>query len=165
MSTTATTPTVKSTTDRFLIGIILGIIALLIIAGITVLVLRQPVQELPAGTPGATIQQFYNALEQRDYGRAYALLSDTMSNKPTREQFISFNANNYGSNQPTTRIQLDKETTTGNLATVTVKVTYYSTSPLSGTNEYSLTQTFSLQRENDTWRITDLPPNYRPYPY
>ena len=165
MNASATTPAVRPTTDRFLIGLLLGIIGLLVIAGITVIVLRQPVQQIPAGTPSATIQQFYNALAQRDYDRAYMLFSDTMYNKPTREEFINYTANRFGPNTPTSRAQIDHESINGNSATVTVKVTYFYSSPMGGTNEYSNIEAFGLQRDSDTWRITDLPPSYRPYPY
>ncbi|HEX5502843.1 MAG TPA: hypothetical protein VFW96_09480, partial [Thermomicrobiales bacterium] len=86
METTATPPAAAPRTDRFLIGILAGLAALLVVAGVAVAFLRQPEPALPAGTPGATVQDFYRALAGQDYDRAYALLSDAMSNKPTREE-------------------------------------------------------------------------------
>lgn len=48
--TTSTPVTMPPKSDRFLIGIVVAIVVLLVVAGISVVLLRQPVGELPAGT-------------------------------------------------------------------------------------------------------------------
>ena len=63
---TSTPVTMPPKIDRFLIGIVVAIVVLLVVAGISIVLLRQPAGELPAGTPGGTVPRFYTALEQQD---------------------------------------------------------------------------------------------------
>src|SRR5437762_2051755 len=162
MDDTTTTPPAQRQPDRFLIGIVVGLAALLLAAGISVAFLRQPAQELPADTPGGTVQRFYRALEQKDYAAAYAYLSDSMPNKPTREAFTSRNGS-QGSDLSQQRIRIQDERITGSDATVTVAVTtfYNSGSPFGGSGEYTSTEIFTLRREAETWRISALPYQYQ----
>ena len=92
---TALALTAQPPPDRFLIGIVVGLALLLLAAGVSVAYLRQPVRELPLDTPGGTIQRFYAALEQKDYSGAFDYLSDSMSKKPTREEFLSYRIAEY----------------------------------------------------------------------
>ncbi|MEP6776453.1 MAG: hypothetical protein ABJA50_12730 [Chloroflexota bacterium] len=154
--------------DRFLIGIVAGLILLLIAAAISVLFLRQPAQELPADTPGGTVQRFYIALQKNDYAGAYTYLSDSMVNKPTQAEFTnyntSYNAGGYNSNNQQ-GIRIDNITVNGDDATVPVAVTTYYNSggPFGGSGDYTNTEVFSLHRDNGNWLITILPPRYMPY--
>lgn len=164
MDGTTATPPVRTQPDRFLIGIAVGLTVLLLAAGISVALLRQPARELPADTPGGTVQRFYRALEQKDYVGAYAYLSDSMSKKPTREEFTSYNASR-GPNLSQERIRIQDERVTDSEATVTVAATtfYNSGGPFGGSGEYTNTEIFTLRREDGTWRITVLPPRYLRY--
>lgn len=169
METTATPPAAAPRTDRFLIGILAGLAALLVVAGVAVALLRRPAPALPAGTPGAAVQEFYRAMAAQDYDRAYALLSDEMPNKPTREEFARYNADR----QPVPpdrqqRVRIGREQVTGGRATVVATVTTFVTdpAPFGGASEYTTTETFSLQHEAAGWRITGLPYTYwPPYPF
>jgi hypothetical protein len=163
MDGTTATPPAQRQPDRFLIGIVVGLVALLLAAGISVAFLRQPARELPADTPGGTVQRFYIALEQKDYVGAYAYLSNSMSGKPTREEFTQYNTRR-GPNSSRERIRIQDETVTGSEATVTVAATtfYSNGGPFGGSSEYTSTEIFTLRREDGTWRITTLPYNYIP---
>jgi hypothetical protein len=154
--------------DRFLIGIVAGLVVLLIVAAISVLLLRQPVQDLPADSPGGTVQRFYRALQSKDYAGAYNYLSDQMERKPTLAQFTNYNTSYYSGeydNNTQQRIQTDKVTVTGDDATVPVDFTTYYNSggPFGGSGDYTNTEVFSLHRGNGTWLITILPSRYMPY--
>lgn len=154
--------------DRFLIGIVAGLIVLLVVAAISVLLLRQPAQDLPADSPGGTVQRFYRALQNKDYTGAYKYLSDSMEKKPTLAEFTNFNTSYYsgdGDYNSQQRIRTEKITITGDDATVPVDFTTYynSGSPFGGAGDYTSTEVFSLHRENGTWLITILPPRYMPY--
>lgn len=163
-----TTQPTQRQPDRFLVGIVAGLIVLLIAAAISVLLLRQPAQELPADTPGGTVQRFYAALQKNDYTGAYAYLSDSMVNKPTQAEFTNYNTSynaggyNYNNQQ---RIGIDNITLNGDDATVPVAITTYYNSggPFGGSGDYTNTEVFSLHRDNGTWRITIAPPQYLPY--
>ena len=163
METTSADPTIRRQPDRFLLGILAGIVLLLLVALISVMALRQPTPDLPAGTPGGVVQRFYNALEQRDYAQAYGFLGGALTNTLRLEDFVTFNAQN-SSNGQQTRGRIDSEKTTGDQSTVTVSVTHFYSSggPFSGSSEYTTSETFTLRREADAWRITRLPYAYGP---
>ena len=154
--------------DRFLIGIVAGLIVLLIAAAVSVVLLRQPAQDLPADSPGGTVQRFYTALQKSDYAGAYSYLSDSMVKKPTLAEFTnyntSYNAGGYNYNDQQ-RIRIDNITLNGDDATVPVAVTtfYNSGGPFGSPGDYTSTEVFSLHRDNVTWRITIAPPQYLPY--
>lgn len=151
--------------DRFFLAILAGLGVLLLAAVLSVIVLRQPASAPPSDTPEGVVQNFYIALEERDYHRAYDLLSTQGEAQPTRDDFVRFNADRQAYEGPQ-RVRIDSQRITGDFATVTVTVTHYSanTQPFGGTGEYSYAETFSLRREADGWRISDLPYRYRPYP-
>lgn len=161
-STTASRPR----RDPFLIGILAGIVVLLVVAGASVALLRQPARELPADTPGGAVQRFLAALERQDYDAAYGYLSDRMARKPTREEFTRHNATERNYQEQQSRIRIDTEKVNGDNATVTVSITHFSTrsGPFSGSSEYTTSETFTLQREDGAWHVTALPYRYQPYP-
>jgi hypothetical protein len=163
MDTASTPSAAQPQTDRFLIGILVGVVVLLAAAGLSLLVLRRPPPPLPADSPGGTIQRFYSALEQRNYSQAYDLLSDKMEHKPTRGSFTRAIADQYTYGTQAARAGIDSEQIDGATATVTVRVTYYygGGPPLLGSNEYTSTETFTLAQEAGAWRITALPPRYQ----
>lgn len=162
------TPPTQRQPDRFLIGIVAGLIVLLIAAAISVIFLRQPAQDLPADSPGGTVQRFYTALQKSDYAGAYNYLSDSMSNKPNLVEFINYNTSYYPNgyhNSDQQRIRIDNITVNGDDATVPVAVTTYydSGGPFGSSGDYTSTEVFSLHRDNGTWLITIAPPQYLPY--
>lgn len=166
MSTIAGTPpqAVRPRLDHYLLVILGGLVVLLIIAGVSVL-LVQPASQLPANSPGGTIQRFYTALDQDDYAGAYALLSDSMSAKPTLQWFTRVNttqrSNSYRAQS--SRIRITNETIKGNTAYVEASITRYESNPgpFGGSNEWTYTENFVLQQEQGSWLITDMPYTYR----
>lgn len=152
--------------DRFLLGILIGIAALLVVALLVAIFLRQPAQDLPADTPGGTVQRFLQALERADYDGAYAFLSNSIPEKPTREDFARYNADRASGQRIGQRLRIEREQITGESASVTVEVTYFSTGgPFVGSNQWTTSENFLLRREGNDWRITSLPPNYWPLKY
>jgi hypothetical protein len=158
-------PTTRFRVDRLFLLLLSGIVLLLIVAGISILVAGRTPPALPPDSPGRTVQQFYEALGAQDYQGAYALLSDQMVAKPTREEFVRYNADRGNTEQATQRVRLETEKINGDVATVTVSVIiHYSSGAPFGGNDYTMTETFSLRHDAAGWRISDLPYRYRPYP-
>ena len=148
--------------DKFLLGILVGIGALLLLALLAIVFLRQPAQELAADTPGGTVQRFLQALERRDYDGAYDYLGDA-TDKPSREEFARYNADRLAYDQTSSRLRIEQESVSGDSATVVVAVTHFSTGgPFFGSSEWTESQTFALRRLAGTWRITSLPYQYWP---
>ena len=148
--------------DKFLLGILAGIGALLVLALIAIVFLRQPAQELPVNTPGGTVQRFLQALDRREYDRAYDYLGSA-ADKPSREEFTRYNADRLAYDQTSRRLQIEQESISGESATVVVAVTHFSTGgPLFGSSEWTESETFALRREAGSWLITSLPYQYWP---
>ncbi|MGA7733300.1 MAG: hypothetical protein WCD37_18720 [Chloroflexia bacterium] len=168
MNTVTPTPAsaARPRLDRFLIAILIGLAALFLVAGLAA-IFRQPPAELPADSPGGTVQRFYNAILQKDYDSAYLLLSDTMTDKPTQDEFAQHNASqaSFNSAQQNGRVRIETDTIRDDTAVVTVSITqfYNDSSPFGGSNQYTSTETFTLRKENGGWRITEMPYNYIPY--
>jgi hypothetical protein len=160
-------PAVRPKTDRFLIGIFVGLAVLLVVVGVSVAVLRQPASDLPADTPSGVLQRFYRAIEQQDYGKAYDYLADGMTHKPTRDRFVSYNLKSSDSNRQE-RVHIDSEKVYSDSATVKVSITHYYASGgpfgFGGSGEFTTTDAFSLKREHGAWRITELP-HYQTYEF
>lgn len=164
MASTPTAPARPHAADRFLIAILVGLGILLVVALLSVLLLRQPGAVLPADSPEGIVQRFYLALEERDYHRAYDLLGGQAAAQLTRDEFVRYNADRQPYEGPQ-RVRIDDQRISGDFATVTVTVTHYTANaqPFSAGSEYSETETFSLHHDADGWRIGDLPYRYRPY--
>lgn len=164
----ATTPTAARprAADRFFLGLLAGLGLLLVVALLSVLLLRQPTAILSLDTPEGVVQHFYLALEERDYHRAYDLLGAQSTAPLSRDEFVRHNADRQRYEGPQ-RVRIDDQRITGDFATVTVTVTHYAANaqPFGGGGEYSVAETFSLHRDPNGWRISDLPYRYRPYPY
>ena len=149
--------------DRFLVGILAGIGLLLVLALAAIVFLRGSAQELPGTTPGGTVQRFLQALEGQEYDRAYAYLGETMSDKPSRDEFARYNANSMATEPIGTRLRIERESISGDTAIVVVEATHYSTgSPLFGGGEWTSSETFTLRREGGMWLIASLPYRYWP---
>jgi hypothetical protein len=149
--------------DRFLVGILAGIGGVLVLALVAIVFLRGSTQEFPATTPGGVVQRFLQAVEGQEYDRAYDYLGDTMSEKPTREAFTRYNAERTAYRRAGVRLRIERESISGDFATVAVEVTHFSTGgPIFGGGEWTATETFVLRREGEDWRITSLPFEYWP---
>jgi hypothetical protein len=145
--------------DPFLMGIVAALALLVLIAVVTVfVVLRQPVRELPANTPGGVVQRYFAALEKQDYDEAYGYLSGTMKEKPTRADFIQAHMNSRSSGS-SSQIRITRENVYGEQASVELATTsyYQSNFPVPSSNEWTYNSTISLVRESGQWRINDLP--------
>ena len=143
--------------DRFLLGILLFII-LLVIVSIALFFIRQDTQTyLPDDTPGSIVHNYALALYDEDYERAYSYLAD-LENNPSytafRQSFV-----NYGMDVSGNAIQVGEvEYLEGDKALVPVTVLYASTGPFS--EGWNSTDTAALVQQDGRWKLT-----YMPYPY
>lgn len=152
--------------DRFFLAILVGLGLLLVVALLSVLLLRRPATILPIDTPEGLVQRFYLALEARDYHAAYDLLGATATSQLTRDEFVRYNADRQRYEGPQ-RVRLDEQRISGDFATVTVTVTQYTANaqPFGVGGGVSESETFSLHRDASGWRISDVSYRYRPYPH
>jgi hypothetical protein len=147
--------------DKFLIGIVAGVIVLAIVA-LVVIMFRAPGQQSyqSEDTPAGVAHNYFLAIQQEDYQRAYDYLSDDLPNKPSLDEFISEVNNNRGGQESI----LDVEDTlyiSDTRAQVTLSITRYSMGGLFDSNRYTNQENGQLtQNANGQWKITQFP-----YPY
>ena len=146
--------------DKFLIGIIAGILLLVVVA-IVVVLSRAPGNEeyRTDDTPEGVVHNYFLALQRKDYNKAYGYLADDLENKPNMEQFTR-EAGNYGSSQEAS-LKIGEVNLTDGLAQVPVTVTTYNTGGIFDSNRYS-SEDIALLRQDagGQWKLTQFP-----YPY
>lgn len=143
--------------DRFLIGI-LGFIALLVIAALTLFFVRRDsvATYKPDDTPDGVVYNFVLAIQNEDIDRAYGYLAD-QDGKPTEEAFRQSILSGYMNSSAS--VQVGEITMMGDeSAWVMVYIHYMGTGPFD--TGWDSNETATLVRQNGAWKIT-----YMPYPY
>lgn len=142
-------------------GVLLG--ALLV--GSVVVALLDEAEPLPEGTPEAAVQRYLKATGDQEYKLAYSLLSATLQEQCTLEQFYG------GSPAPESRlgdnrITLEETKTIDDTAFVTVRVAQLRGGGPFGTQESSFEHRFTLRQEIGEWRFAEYPwPYFRCGPF
>lgn len=145
-------------TDRFLIGIVTGIVILVIVA--LVVALRRPEETYRTDdTPAAVVHNYLLALHRQDYARAHSYLSPTLPGYPkTVEAFTSTvlaHSWSFGQDQESVGFTIrDTRQPLPDQATVIVEERHFSRSGLLGSNEWSQQFTMRLVRVDGAWRLT-----------
>jgi hypothetical protein len=139
--------------DRFLVGILTGIVVL-IIAALSVFFLRQDKQTYgPEDTPEGVVHNYVLAVINKDYQKAYNYLAD-LENKPSydnfRRSFVtgSINPLNAG-------VKIGKADVTDEDATVEVSMLNTPSDPFG--SEYNNVGVAQLVKQNGTWKISSMP--------
>ena len=146
--------------DKFLIGIVAGIL-LLVVVSIVVVLTRAPGNEeyRAEDTPEGVVHNYFLAIQRKEFAKAHGYLSDDLANKPSLEQFIQ-EAGNYGSSQEAS-LKIGDVTQTDGVTQVAVTVTSYSGGGPFDSNRYSSDDVALLRQDAaGQWRITQFP-----YPY
>ncbi len=147
------------TTDKFLLGIVIGIVILVIVV-FAVAYFRPKPAYLSEDTPEGVAHNYLLALRLKDYTRAYSYLSPFIAGFPSSEQAFVNDIQYYNWS-----FQLDEEvvtltvtsvSTTGNHATVTVRETRFTQTGLFGGDS---TNDFEMQLQhidlNSSWKIIE----------
>lgn len=147
-------------TDKFLIGIVVGIFGLIIVATVVVLARGRHEAYATGNTPADVVHNYFLAIQREDYEKAYSYLSDDLKHKPDLDEFIT-TLDNYG-RRSEAALKIGQSTVTGNRATVDVSITTYSGGDLfSSRSSYTSQQTAHLRpAANGEWKLIDFP-----YPY
>ena len=139
--------------DRFLVGILIGIFALIFLA-LFVYFTRQNKQTYGSETaPEGVVHNYVLAVLNKDYQRAYNYLAD-LENKPSYDDFRrsfltgSLNPSNMG-------IRINTAEVTGEEATVEVSTVTRSSDPFS--SEYNNPGIAQLVMQNGSWKISSMP--------
>ncbi|MEI7848150.1 MAG: hypothetical protein WCK35_20295 [Chloroflexota bacterium] len=145
--------------DRFLTGILIGIAVLVVVALAIFFTRKDNLNYVSEDTPDGVVQNYVVALHKRDFDKAYGYLADLPS-KPTadffRQSFLNHNVDPTNSG-----LEIGKSEISGNTASVTLGVIYSPNDPF--TSGYRNAEYAQLVKQNDAWKIKQLPYNFWSY--
>jgi hypothetical protein len=139
--------------DRFLTGILIGIVVL-VFAALVIFFTRQNEQSyVLEATPDAVVHNYVLAVLNRDYEKAYGYLAD-LENKPSYEDFRqsfatgALNPSNAG-------VRIGRTDITGDDAAVEISMLYSPGDPFS--TGYNNVGSAQLVLQNGAWKISYMP--------
>ena len=145
--------------DKFLIGIVVGIVLLVIVA-LAAVMLRTPENEeyVADNTPEGVVHNYFLALQRKDFEKAYGYLSNDLKSKPDLNQFTR-QMDDASRSENTLQI---RETRFGDVQTqVDVSITTYRPGGLFEGGSYTTEDTVFLRAAGDgKWKLLEFP-----YPY
>jgi hypothetical protein len=147
---------VKST-DKFLIGIVVGIVLLVVAAFVVTLTRPEPTYRAE-DTPEGVAHNYLLALQKGDYQRAYGYLSPTLKGYPVSAERFAEDVEDSS-----WLFRLDTDTTlavesarvTGNRAVVKVRESRFHGSRLFDSDQSTTIFEIKLQLEEGGWKIGD----------
>jgi hypothetical protein len=143
-------------TDRFLIGIVAGIL-LLVVAAFAVMALRPKPDYRKEDTPEGVAHNYLLALQKEDLARAYSYLSPTIGGYPdSADAFADHVKAGWEFSDlwdGSTTLAVDSARTTGARATVSVRWTHFYEGDLLDSSQYTSYFDIELRSEGETWKI------------
>jgi tetrahydromethanopterin S-methyltransferase subunit F len=144
-------------TDKFLIGLVIGIVLLVVVA-FSVVLLRSKPEYRSDDSPEAVVHNYLLALRQGDYERAYECLSSNLESYPEDIEAFVEDINDrkrvFSQNRDVA-LNVQPAKIVGNTAIVEVlETTFYSGGPLeSGQDERRFDM--KLRQEDGKWKLFD----------
>ena len=145
--------------DRFLIGILIGIVVLVVAALVVFITRKDNLNYVSDETPEGVVQNYVVALHKRDFDRAYSYLAN-LPNKPTPDVFRS-SFLNHNVDPTNAGLEIGKTEISAETASVSLGVIYSPNDPFSG--GYRNSDYAQLVRQAGAWKIKQLPNNFWAY--
>jgi hypothetical protein len=147
-------------TDKLLVGIVVGAV-LLVAAALAVTLLRPQPTYQPEDTPEGVVHNYLLALQQGEYKRAYSYLSPTIVGYPplpqTFERTVRDNSWQFPLGDTSTALEVLSARLEGGEAVVTVQETSFYQGGLFDSGQ--TTQTFEVRLRRDpsgmAWKLVD----------
>ncbi|MCA9934814.1 MAG: hypothetical protein H6662_12875 [Ardenticatenaceae bacterium] len=141
--------------DRFLIGIVIGIVLLVAIA--VIVTLRQPPPTYqPEESPDGVAYNYLLALQQKEYARAYGYLSPAIPGYPANSDAFAHTVRSYSWSfrfDEDTAVSISDTQINGDTAVAHAAITRFSQNEPFGGNTTTATFTLELRREAGAWKI------------
>lgn len=145
--------------DKFLIGILIGIGALILLA-LGLFFTRQDKRDYVAETgPEGVVHNYVLAVLNKDYQKAYGYLAD-LEHKPAYEEFRQSFFNGTV-NPGDVGLEIGSVETHGDEAVVTLSIYYSNTDPFS--SRYTNEDRALLLEQNGKWKLNSMPYNFWDY--
>jgi hypothetical protein len=143
--------------DKYLIGIVVGIV--LLVALTVIIVLTRPKAEYRSDdSPEAVVHNYLLAIKEAEYDRAYGYISTEIDGYPEDlEVFIEDMEDNFWSfgRGGDSIVEIQSSRVSGDKATVKVLETDYSSGGLFDSGQYERNFDLKLHQDNGEWRLID----------
>jgi hypothetical protein len=143
--------------DKFLIGIVVGVVIIVIIAFTITLLKPKPTYQ-SEDTPEGVAHNYLLALQKEEFERAYGYLSPSLPGYPRDALEFQEQVDHYSWNFNAivdATLAVDDSKIIGNRATVTIRETRFYGGGLFESSQRISTFEMELHRENGEWKITD----------
>jgi hypothetical protein len=145
--------------DRFLVYILLGIGALVLVALLLFFIRQGSSSYQEDGTPSAAVNNYILALQRQDYRRAYSYLADA-PNKPSLVKFQEPFLQYQGGELANTPVEIGSAIIDDPSQSAVVQITLVRGGRGFLEDPYQDTQTATLVKQKGAWKIVSFP-----YPY
>ncbi len=139
--------------DRFLIGILLGIVVLIVVALAVFFTRKDNLMYVDGSEPSDIVTNYVVAVHKKDYEKAYSYLAD-LPNKPTFENFKTAFIN-HSVDPASAGLEIGKAELSETTASVEFGIIFNPGDPFSG--GYRNTEYGQLVKQNGVWKISQLP--------
>jgi len=144
-------------TDKFLIGIVAGVVVLVgIVLALALLQPNQPGYQAD-DTPEGAAHNYLLALQLEEYERAYGYLSPTLPGYPANleafERHVRNNRWSFGYYNDDVSLAIESVNVTGDRAKIVVRKTEFYRGGLFDSGQYSDTFDMTLRREAGAWKV------------
>ncbi len=145
--------------DRFLIGIVVGVVMLIGAAVAIVLLPSNKPSYQPDDAPEGVAHNYLLALDMGDYERAHGYLSPTLPGYPRSvEEFTDDLEESWSfryDRDADVTLAVEAVRTTGDRSTVSIRRTVFYQGELFDSGQYSWTFEMTLRRQDGEWKAVD----------
>ncbi|HID63863.1 MAG TPA: hypothetical protein EYP49_14175 [Anaerolineae bacterium] len=144
-------------TDKFLIGIVVGIVLLVVAAFVVTLARPEPTYRTE-NTPEGVAYNYLLALQKEDYQRAYGYLSSTIEGYPVSVERFTEDVKDSSwlfRLDTDTTLAVESSRVTANRAVVEVRESRFYSSGLFDSSQSTTVFEIKLQLEDGEWKIVD----------
>lgn len=141
-------------TDRFLLGIVAGIVVLVAV-GFVLMLLRPKPGYLPDDTPAGVANNYLLAMQRDDYERAYRYVWPDLPGYPPDAATFGSYADPFSRSFDAASVEVTKVTQTGDQARVTFLQTAFYEGGLFSSGTYESEYVMQLVQSNGQWWVQD----------
>ena len=140
-----------SASARWLTGIAIAVAAIVVASVVLAITLDDSETTFDPGTPEATVQAYFRAVQDRDIESAFALLTTDLRERCSAEELRRTSLN-----EPSFSVRIRETTERGQITEIDVRIGIGGgDSPFGG--GYNVDRVMVLQREEGEWRIAEPP--------
>lgn len=145
--------------DKFLMGILLGIGALVVLALVLFFTRQDKRDYIADDAPDGVVHNYVLAVLNKDYQKAYSYLAD-IEHKPTYEDFRQSFFNGMV-NPVDAGVDIGSVDINADEAVVSLSIYYSSNDPFS--SRYASEERALLVKQNGNWKLNSMPYNFWDY--